>query len=135
MANEIKVGISLECAKDNFKLPRVGAAIVQVDQTGNGGSAPGMVLVGELGVTLDLSAVEDLGWCYMRNIDEHQTVLFGVWDGGAFRECIKMLPGEPAGMRLIQGVTYRFEVDATTEGSGSTSGQNQAKVQMYVLES
>jgi hypothetical protein len=133
MANEIKLSVSMECSKGTFKLPRVGQQVVQVTQNGYGGSAPGQIVVGALGVDLDLTSLDTPGWLWMKNLDGYQTVKWGVNDGG-MRNVGIMKPGEPGCFRIDPTVTLRFEIDAATEDSGSTSSENQAKVQIYVLE-
>lgn len=133
MANEITINTTLECKKGQFSFPRVGKSAVKVTQNGFGGGAPGQVLVGAMGVDVDLSEIEVPGWLWMQNIDSHQAVRFGVNDGG-FRRVGLMKPGEPAQFRLDPAAVLRLEIDPGTEDPGSTSAENAAKVQIYVLE-
>lgn len=134
MANEITVTASIQCSKGNFKLPLIGADKVKINQNGLGGGAPGMVIVGSSELVIDLSDIEVPGWLQMRNIDAQQTVLWGPTHSGAMVPCGQMRPGEPATFRLDPAVQLRLKVDPGSEDLSSDSGENQAKVQIYVLE-
>lgn len=134
MANEIKVGVSLACSNRNFKQPKLGSQIVSIAQAGIGGGAPGIVNIGPADEAIDLTEIAVPGWLWMQNIDQTQVVIWGPDSGGAMVPMGRMRPGEPAGFRLDPGATLRMQVDPATEESGSTSAENQAKVQIVVLE-
>jgi hypothetical protein len=134
MANEITAVVSLSCRNGNFSLPPSAIARTQITQNGVGGGAPGMIQVGSSEVAVDLSQINTPGWVYMRNFDTGQSVIWGPEDSGAMVPFGVMKPGEPAAFRLHPNTVIRMQVDSETEDSEATSEENEASVQIFVLE-
>lgn len=134
MANEISVRATLACKKQNFALPAIGGQDVKVTQHGIGGGAPGIVTVGPADELIDLSEITVPGWLRMFNIDRHQTVRWGPNNAGVMLPMGLMKPGEPALFRFYPSAGLRMMVEPSSEESTSDSAENQAKVQIFVLE-
>jgi hypothetical protein len=133
MANEIQIVAQMKCQKESFNFPLVGQTRKQITQEGLGGGVPGMVTVGPVAQQVVLTGLDSPGWVRMENIDKNQSLRWsfteaGIADGGI------MLPGEPALFRLAPGAELWLQVDPGTEESESTSDENQAKAQIFVLE-
>lgn len=133
MAREIQVNAQLSCKKGAFVFPTVGGR-VQVTQNGLGGGAPGIMVVGPAAELVDLSEISVPGYVYLKNIDSHQTIVWGPNNAGSLVPIGELRPGEQAVWRMRPGAALRVQVDAASEESGSTSAENQAKLQIYVME-
>ena len=90
------------------------AANIQIDQTGDG-AAGGVQNVGTSAEAIDLGDVSTPGLAFFRNLDATNFVQLGMDVGGAgFEEFIKLLPGEPALMRLDLVATGVLQAKADT---------------------
>lgn len=112
-AEAIQIVASIKITNGNFKLPKAGGPILKVDQNTPGGGVPGSVVATAAGNNLDLSALSAVGWARLENVEDDggTDVIWGVWDGSTFHPCGRMLPGEPALLRMESGVTYRIQGD------------------------
>ena len=133
MAGKIFIVASLRAENKTFKIPTLGSAQVTVVQNGFGGGSPGEVIVGQLPVQVDLSGLTDVGWCRMQNLDATQSVRWA-FTSAALATSGLMKPGEPAVFRLGPSSQLWLQVDPATEEVGSTSVENQARVQTTIVE-
>jgi len=113
MANEVKIGSSLQVDKGNFASGKLGGSF-QVDQNGTGGSVPGQIsaTTAAQGVIVDLSALTVLGYVYLQNLDATNFVEWGPTVAAVFHPIGKMKPGEQAGpFRLSPGKSLTVKAD------------------------
>jgi hypothetical protein len=134
MANEITILAGIKAQKGSFSLPQYGGTRQLFDMTGLGGGVPGLINVGQVAEQLDLTELEDPGFAYLRNIDATQTVRWAFSSGGLATGGILRPGGGVALIELGEGAELWVQVDPATEESGSTSAENQAKVQAIALE-
>lgn len=111
MSGEIKVNASIEVTNDNFKYPKIGAAIQAIDQATAAGGVPGIVLAITTGIGTAVSAVglTALGWCYIKNLDLTNNVQYGPVNAGVLYPFGLLLPGEAAVFRLKGGITWNVQ--------------------------
>lgn len=108
MANEIKVGASLEVTNGNFKLPKAGTAIQQIDQSTPGGGVPGTVSIGTSEQDIILTEIGTFGWARIENTDATNFLTYGPKSAGVMVVFGRLRPGEAAVMRLEPGITLRM---------------------------
>lgn len=109
MADEIKVQASIEITNNNFRLPKYGASILQINQNNPGGGVPGTVEIPVADTLVDLSALTVLGFCWIQNIDANNYVTYGPDSGGgALVPFGRIRPGENAIWRFEPGVLLRM---------------------------
>lgn len=111
MANEIRVGASLECNNGNFILPKVGGNTQNVTQNTLGGGVPGMVSIGTSEEDIVTTDISTLGWCFIKNLDPTNFIKYGPKSGGSMIEFGKLKAGEAAVFRLMTGITIRAVAD------------------------
>lgn len=78
------------------------------------GMAAGIQVVGTTAEAVVTTDVSSLGWCYMKNMDTTNFILYGPDDGGTMKDFGKMKPGEPALVRLKPGITMKVKADTAS---------------------
>lgn len=104
MANEIRVGVSLQCTNANLKIPRVGGTTL-VNQAAAKGGPPGMInaVTTGTGTQITTTGITTPGWAYVKNLDGTNFVEVGPVSGGVFYPMVKLKPGEEFPFRFASG--------------------------------
>lgn len=131
----IYVACKMRATNRNFSLPEMGTNTIRITQKGYGGGSPGMQIVGPHPELLDISQLVEPGWCRLQNLDEDQTILYGLFVDGTFHRFGMMKPNEPAEFRIDPLAVIHVMIDPASELDGSTSSENQAKLAACILES
>ena len=134
MANEITVKAGLQCKNGKFVFPLVGADSIKVDQAGIGGGIAGN---GPRRIGRSAGRSGGRGDPRLRLHAQHRLEPDRrLWPKQRWRDG-GIRPHAPGGTRCVPIRSHRGAADAgagRSEESDSNSAENQAKVQIYVLE-
>lgn len=122
MANEIRVQAGLNVVNGNLN-HRSSNSAFQADMSGTKGPSPGMINVSQNGTDIDLSELDDPGYCRFHNPGATRTITVGVWDGtnSKFFPVFEIPPGESAVMKLAADIEEEYSGTGTGTSSDVTT--------------
>ena len=133
MAREIKApgGLTIRKTVNNVvvidKKPSFGA--FNADMTGAKGPVPGAITVQATGTNVDFSQLTEPGWVELFNMDDAETVQYGIWDRvlTTFFPLGELEPGQGVSFKLSRDFGERHD-----EGVGTgTTDTSEVKLRMY----
>lgn len=130
MANEAKMTCSLSINKGNLNYQsRPGQ--FQADVAIGKGPTPGAFTVTSSGTDADLSELDTPGLYRMQNLDDVESIEWGIWDGASFVGVGLLLPGET----FIGRLSAEFSIGTTSNVLRFFSSGDPCDVLLEVFES
>src|SRR5687768_6865921 len=103
MAQEITKTSTLSVTNGNLKIPKLGTTQRITQATQEGGN-PGYVKIPVAGVSVSLTGLTNVGWCYVKNLSTANFVTLGPYVGGVYYPFLRLEPGEDKVFRLDRAV-------------------------------
>ena len=122
MAGTVTVVASLTIEGSGNLKYRSYPTTFQSSVTGNKGPSPGSILASTDGTDVDLSELNQPGFCRFVNQDSANFVTIGIWDpsSGTFYPMLELGPGEIAVVKLSR----YLEGEILGTGTGTTGSTN-----------
>lgn len=110
MANEIKLTARAIVQNGNYYSVFQPPGNTSYDQAAVG-AVSGIATVGTTAEALSFGDVATLGYAFLQNLDEDNFITFGPDSTGSLVPFGKLKPGEVAMLRLVPGITFKWQAD------------------------
>lgn len=133
MPNEFTIRSSLAVRKvasdgtvqANYRSGGVGSFRDDMVTTSPKGPTPGAVGITTVGTDIDLSQLTVPGWCFLKNMDDSDTVEYGIHDGSVFHPMGELGPGDETVFKFSRNFGEEHVYQGT--GTGATVNTFHAK--------